>query len=334
MTTKPKTYILPFGAALDKVCSEETMKWIDEHFDAVWNEQNENYTPEQLHQMMEDAEVILTSWGSPKLTEEMLQKADKLRYVGHAAGSVKGFMPRSVFDHNRKVFSGAPRLALSVGEYCMTVLLAMLRRIPQVSKAAQQGGWWEVGPQFIGHELTGATIGIVSASSTARAFLQLLAPFRPNVLLYDPFLSEENALKLGVKLATLEDVMRCSIISIHAPSLQSTENMIHADLIRSIPDGAVLINSSRGLVLDEEALIAELQTGRFYAALDVLRKEAPDPKHPLFRLDNVLITPHIAGSTFECRRALMPEIAQDILRSIQHEPTRYEIYERMWEFLA
>jgi phosphoglycerate dehydrogenase-like enzyme len=334
MSKKAKTYILPSGAALDKVCSDQCHRFIDEHFDAVWNPSEQPYTQEQLSELIGDAEIILSSWGSPSISEEMLKKAPKLRYYGHAAGSTKGFIPREIFSHGVQVFSGAPRLAQSVGEYCLTVLMSLLRRLPQCTKAVHRGEWWGVGKHYLGHELTGNTIGIVSASSTARAFLKLLTPFGMNILVYDPFLSEERALQLGVQRASLEDVMGCPIISIHAPSLPSTVNLIHSELIRSIPDGAILINSSRGAVLDEQALLEELQTGRFYAALDVFQQEPPLPDSPFLKLDNILITPHIAGSTDECFKALMPEIVDDILRSIRGEQTRYEINEGIWDTLA
>lgn len=333
-STKPKAYILPFGAGLDRVCSPEARNFIEENFDAVWNETNASYSKEQLSQIVEDAEIILTSWGSPGITKEMLTNAPRLRYVGHAAGTVKGIVPKEIFGHGVKVFSAAPRIAQSVGEFCLAALMTMLRKIPQNIKAVQRGEWWDFPERHSGRELTGQTVGIVSASSTARYFIQLLAPFRTNILLFDPYLSEENAQKLGVKLASLEEVMSCPIISIHAPSIPATENLIHADLIRSINDGAILINSSRGVVLDEEVLLSELQTGRFYAALDVFKKEPPEKDSPFLQLDNVLVTPHIAGSTRECFQSLLLEVARDIQRSKNEEPTRYEIYERMWEFLA
>lgn len=334
MTDKPKALVLPAGEALDKVCPPECRSLIEERFDAVWNRADRPFTEEELAERIAEAEIVLSSWGSPRITADLLDKAVKLRCFGYAAGSVKSMIPPEALDRGVKVFSAAPRLALSVAEYCLAVLLSLLRRLPQCDRAARQGLWWEVAGLYPGRELTGQTIGIVSASSTARAFIRLLAPFRPNILVYDPYLSEEKALELGVKRAELAEVMRCPIISIHAPSLPSTVGMIHAELIRAIPNGAILINSSRGAVLDEEALVGELRTGRFLAALDVLRQEPPSPNMPLFGLENVLITPHIAGNTEQGRKALMPEIVDDILRSLRGEPTRYEIDRRAWDILA
>lgn len=128
--------------------------------------------------------------------------------------------------------------------------------------------------------------------------------------------------------------MRCPQISIHAPSLPDTVNLIDAELIRSIPDGAVLINSSRGAVLDEKVLLEELRTGRFYAVLDVFQKEPLEADSPFLALENLMITPHIAGSTVECLTSLMPNVVKDIIKSMNGETTNYEIDLKKWDILA
>ncbi|MEF3308485.1 hydroxyacid dehydrogenase [Paenibacillus sp. GYB004] len=328
---KLKTYVLPSKPQLEQVCSARCREWLEEQFNPVWNETDEEYTQEKLMEMIADAEVILTSWGSPVLTGEMLAKAPKLRYIGHAAGTVKKRIPKQAFAQGIGIHSAAPRLAWSVGEYCLSALMTLLRKLPQFEANYRNGGWKL--QDVRGNELIGRTVGIVSASSTGRAFIQLLKPFQVNILLYDPYLSEQKAQELGVRRATLEEVMECPIISIHAPSIPATDNLVHADLIRRIPDGAILINSSRGAVLDEEVLFAELRTGRFYAALDVFTKNpAKDPS--LRWLHNVLLTPHIAGDTVEGHLSLMEEVVADILRKERNEPTRFEVYEHLWEILA
>ncbi|ULL16695.1 hydroxyacid dehydrogenase [Paenibacillus sp. H1-7] len=328
---KMKAYVLPSKPLLEKICSTTCKEWLEEHFIPVWNETNEEYTPEQLMEIMADAEVILTSWGSPSISEEMLKKAPKLRYIGHAAGTVKQRIPKQAFGQGIGIYSAAPRLAWSVGEYCLSALLTLMRKLPQYDTNFRQGGWKL--KHVRGNELFGKTIGIVSASSTGRAFIQLLKPFQVNILVYDPYLSEQRAEELGVRRATLEEVMDCPIISIHAPSIPATDNLVNADLIRRIKDGAILINSSRGAVLDEEVLFAELKTGRFYAALDVFIKN-PSKDSSLRELSNVLVTPHVAGDTVDGHLALMDEIVADILRKERSEPTRFEVQEHLWDILA
>jgi phosphoglycerate dehydrogenase-like enzyme len=328
---KLKAYVLPSKPQLHKVCSTTCREWLEEHFDPVWNESDIEYTQDQLMEMISDAEVILTSWGSPVITEEMLARASKLRYIGHAAGTVKKRVPRQAFAQGIGIYSAAPRLAWSVGEYCLSALMTLLRRFPQYEANIRNGGWKL--DKVRGNELFGRTVGIVSASSTGRAFIQLLQPFQVNILVYDPYLSDQRAQELGVRRASLEEVMDCPIISVHAPSIPATDNLVHAELIRRIRDGAILINSSRGAVLDEDALFSELQTGRFYAALDVFTKQ-PSNDAPLRELSNVLLTPHVAGDTVEGHLALMEGVVADILRKELNEPTQFEVQEHLWDILA
>lgn len=329
---KPLTLVLPPKSRLNEVCSEACMQLLNEHFDPVWNEKGRDYTEEELAAMIGSAEVIVTSWGSPKLSDATLALAPNLQMIAHAAGSLKERIPDETFAKGIRVFSAANRIAASVGEYCLSALMSMLRYIPEFNREVHQGRWREIGLK--GSELTGQTVGIVSASSTARAFLKLLAPFDVQVKLYDPYLTEEKAVELRVTRASLEEVMRCPIISVHAPKLPATYGMINRSLIQMIPDGAIFINSSRADVLDEEALLEELRLGRFYAALDVFAKEPLAVESPFRGLSNVLLTPHIAGATIQGHLSLMQVVVEDMIRSRKQEPTRYEVTERVWATLA
>ncbi|MFC4597346.1 hydroxyacid dehydrogenase [Cohnella hongkongensis] len=324
--------ILPPESMLETVCSAECRKLLEEHFHPVWNTASRDYTQDQLMERIGDADVVLTSWGSPILTEDHLREAKRLKMIGHAAGSLKGKVPDTVFQgRNIRLFSAAPRIALSVGEYCLAVLLNGLWRFPQLHGQVGSGIWRN---GAFGRELRGQTVGIVSASATAKAFIRLLEPFQVQIRIYDPYLTRESAERLGAVQCGLEEIMRCPIISVHAPSIPETKNLLSAEYIRMIPDGAIFINSSRGAVLDEKALVEQLRTGRFFAALDVLEEEPPSPDHPLLGLDNVLLTPHVAGMTVEGCRTLMFEIVQDMIRASEGKPTRYEIGETAWSLMA
>jgi phosphoglycerate dehydrogenase-like enzyme len=330
---KLKAYVLPSQYRLNFVCPSECKQLINENFDVTWNESaKEEYTEQQLEEIISDAEVILTTWKSPGLTDKALAKAAKLRYIGHAAGSVKGRLPRQAFEQGVRVFSAAPLIAQSVGEYCLGAMLAMLRALPRGDAAIRQGKWKDVEPW--GKLLTGKKVGIVSAGSTARVFIQLLQPFRCDIVVYDPYLSNESADKLGVRSSTLEEVMSCPIISVHAPNIPATSGMITAEHLRHIPDGALLVNSSRAGVFRWDDLLAELGTGRFYAAMDVFDKEPVPIESPLIRMDNVFLTPHLAGHTIEGNLSLMPGIVEDILRAERNVGTLLEIKAEQYDILA
>lgn len=330
---KPKALVLPPKSRMDEVCSNRCMNLINEYFEPLWNTTGKDYTEEELGNMLEDAEIMLTSWGSPVLSLENYGKAKKLRYIGHAAGAVKKRLPVEVFANDVRVFSAAPRIALSVAEYCLAGLMTAMRYIHVYNETTRKGNWKIADKK--GRELTGATIGIVSASSTAREFLRLLVPFKANILLYDPYISEERAKRFGCVKASLEEVMKCPIISVHAPVLPSTINMLNKDMLKLIPDGAIFINSSRSLVLDEAALAEELKTGRFTAVLDVFSKEPIRADSPFLEMDNVIVTPHIAGATIEGHLALMEAVVEDMVHAIKGEKTSgYEVDAKMWDLMA
>lgn len=327
-----KTYVLPPESRLADVCSPKCRTMLLEKLDPVWNESGRDYDPAALAGLVGDAEVILTSWGSPHLTEEIVRLAKNLKYVAHAAGTVKFLVPEMIFDRGVRVFSAAQRIAWSVAEYCLAVLLSSLRRVKEFDRETRAGNWKQSG--MVGLELAGKRVGIVSASSTARAFLELLRPFHCEILIYDPFLTEERAAQLGGRTATLDEVMQCEVVSVHAPKLPETEGMITRRHFSLIPDGATFVNSSRGSVLDEAALVDELRSGRIRAALDVYASEPVPKEHPLAGLDNVLITPHVAGHAEEGHRALMEAVVTDIVSAESGRTTRYEVTKAVWKTIA
>ncbi|MDB5084259.1 MAG: hypothetical protein JWN30_1145 [Bacilli bacterium] len=329
---KFKTLVLSSESRLAEVCTTRCRELLAEVCEPVWNTTGREYTQEEVADLIADTDILLTSWGSPNLNDQILSRATQLKAVAHAAGSVKRLVPRTIFERDIAVFSAAPRIAWSVGEYCLTALLTLMNRLHQFDATIRAGGWKT--PGLSRHELFGRTVGIVSASSTARAFIKLLTPFNCKIHVYDPYLSDEAAEQLGVTKAGLQEIMQCEIISIHAPSIPATENLITDDLLRLIPAGAIFINSSRAAVLNEESLIAELQTGRFVAALDVFIKEPLLPDHPFRTMDNVLLSPHMAGNTIEMRQSLMEEALRDALRYLNGEQPKYLVNQKMWDILA
>lgn len=305
---KPRVVVAPGKQRLDDVCSPECRGLIERHFDPIYNGGTELRRPE-LADQLQTASVLLTSWGSPELDEETLCAAPDLVAIGHAAGSVKRLVPRSAFERTG-IFSAAPRIAESVAEYCLAAALTLLRRLPSFDAEMRTGRWR--GQPLRGRELTGARIGLVGASSTARAFLRLLAPFRVSVAVYDPYLSDERAVLLDVQKSTLDTVMSRPIVSVHVPASPETEGMIGGAELARMPDGAILINSARGATVDQEALFDELSTGRILAALDVFAGEPPDLPRHIRAAPNVLLSPHVAGNTVEGHQALMEYVVRDI----------------------
>ncbi|WP_329457868.1 hydroxyacid dehydrogenase [Streptomyces sp. NBC_01497] len=292
------------------VCGPDARRLIEEHFDVTWAEQEMSARERAAGELTWDVvarlaagrDVLLTSWGTPHLDSSLWADGGGPRVVAHAAGTVKKLLDREVLDRGVTVFSAAGRIAWSVGEYCLASMLTLARRLPRLDAALRTGGW--KAPALRGHELAGARVGLLGASSTARALITLLKPFRCDVVVYDPYLGAERAAALGVRTAPLAEVLRSPFVSLHVPNLPETEGLVDRGLIESIPDGAVVVNSARGPAVDQAALLEHALAGRLLAALDVY-----DPEPPRFGADvlgcpNLLLTPHIAGDTAEGHLAL------------------------------
>ena len=330
---KIKALVLPSAKQLEKVCLPDVRELIDSYFDACFNLTGTDYTKEEQDALIGDAEVLLTTWGSPVLDAESLAKAPNLKYIGHAAGTVKARLPFEAFGRGVRVFSAATRIAESVADWCLAAMMSMLRRFPALDASMHRGGEWS-GDAELGKELAWTKIGIVSLSSTARALLPMLAPFRCDILAFDPYVTDAQAAELGVRLGTLEDVMARPLVSSHLPKLPATNGMISREQLARIPDGGIFINSSRSSVLDEGALIDELSSGRISAALDVYDTEPLPEDNPLRRLPNVLLTPHIAGATAQSYTSLMRCVVENIINAIEGRPVKYEVDPARWEILA
>jgi phosphoglycerate dehydrogenase-like enzyme len=232
--------------------------------------------------------------------------------MAHAAGSVKRFVSDAVWARGIQVTSAAPALARDVAETTLGLIIVGAKRILPLGQHVREGGW-RASPAWPSRELSSSVIGLVGASNVGRHVIDLLRPFRTTVLLYDPFVTAEEAARLGVTKVDLPElVRRADIVSLHAPAVPATHHMLSRELLQQMKDDAVLINTARGALIDEPALIDELRKGRFSAFLDVTDPEPPAADSPLRRLPNVVVTPHLAGCITDCSR--MGEMAVEELR--------------------
>jgi phosphoglycerate dehydrogenase-like enzyme len=245
-------------------------------------------------------EVLITGWGCPRLDAAALDAAPKLRAVLHAAGSVKGFTTPEMWRRGILVSSAAAANALPVAEYTLAMILltgkdalAHLRQ-PRDRRDLPCG---DVVPGVPGIGNHGRRVGVVGASRVGRRLLELLRPYDLAVTLADPYVDAAEATRLGVPLLPLDELLRTSdIVTLHAPHTPATRHLIGARELASMPDGSVLVNTARGALVDHDALIAELRTGRLRAVLDVTDPEPLPADSPLLDLPNAFVTPHLAGS--------------------------------------
>jgi len=321
-----KILFLPRTGLAADILSDRARATLDSLGDVVWNEMDRDYTAEELAEMLPGAEAVVTSWGSPVFTPELVEVADSLRIVGHAAGSVKRLMAKEGYDRGIVVLSAAAVIADSVAEYTLWAMLSMQRDLHPYEHLMKVERGWKSAHQSYAHELYFKKVGIVSASMVGRRVIRLLQPFNCDITVYDPYLSESASQELGVRRVSLDELFSSSdIVSVHAPTTPETEKMIGARHFKALRDGSLFINTARAWVLDSAALLAELQTGRIRAVLDVFDVEPLPADDPLRDLDNVFITPHVSGHTNESRARLVEAIADDFKRFFEGETPKLAV---------
>jgi phosphoglycerate dehydrogenase-like enzyme len=243
-----------------------------------------------------EADVLFATWGMPKLDDEFLAATPRLKAVFYAAGSVKGFATPESYKRGILISSAWQANAIPVAEYSHATILLGLTGFWSSQRLARTGKFsHQHFPVAGGFH---SNVGLVSLGAIGRLVAGHLAKHEINILAYDPYATPAAAASLGVTLVSLEELFAKShVVSIHTPWLPETEKMINAPLLRSMPEAATLINTSRGAVIDEADLcevLAERQD--ITAILDVTHPEPPLPDSPLRTLENVILTPHIAGS--------------------------------------
>jgi phosphoglycerate dehydrogenase-like enzyme len=273
-------------AALREVCDLAPLPVLDD------------FSTDRAREVLEDVEVLVTGWGCPPVDAAVLDAAPKLRAIVHTAGSVRGHVTQECWDRGIEVSSAAAANALPVAEYTIAMILLSgkqaLERARDLRATGSRDDWLGTSRQIGNY---GRTVGILSASLIGRRVIELLRPFDVEVLLHDPFVSDDDAAALGVVAVSLSELFaRSDVVSVHTPLLPTTRGLVSRQLIGSMRPDAVLINTARGAVIDQDALTDAARAGHIRAILDVTDPEVLPPGHPLWDCDSVLITPHLAGS--------------------------------------
>jgi phosphoglycerate dehydrogenase-like enzyme len=283
------------------------------------------------------ADVLLTGWGCPRIDADVLARAPRLRFVAHTGSSIKPLVSDALWERGIMVSSAAAANAIPVAEFALAAILlanksAFATREDYRARRAPLRHPWTA-PGETGN--FGAIVGIVGASRTGRHLLRLLLPFSIQALVYDPIARAEEIESLGARLVSLDELASSAdILSIHAPSLPQTRHLIDRRILARLRNGATIVNTARGDVVDQAALEDELASGRLSAVLDVTDPE-PAPSHSrLFDLPNVFLTPHIAGAAGHETRRLADLAIADIDRFSKGEPVHGQITADMLSFIG
>jgi phosphoglycerate dehydrogenase-like enzyme len=290
-----------------------------------FNEEERNWTSEELAQRIGGYDAVITGWGTPIFTEPVMAAANQLRLIAHSAGSIKKMLPPHVFDSDVQVTHAAVAIAPAVAEMTMLLILLSLRQVHMQDRKLKAGVPWREA-QFMGQELAGQRVGVVGAGYTGRCVIRLLRGWGAEVWVADPYLDAERAAQLEVTKVTLDELFaNCAIVTVQAPPTDETFRMIKARHLAALPDGAIFVNTARSHTIDYDALLTELQSGRIQAALDVFDEEPLPPDSPFLQLENVIVTPHTAGASRQARFRQGTVIVEELERFFQGESPRYAV---------
>lgn len=291
-------------------------------------------TYEDLGSDTAEVEVLITSWGCPRFRADVVDRFPRLRLIAHLAGSVKGFIDEETWRRGIQVTNAVAAQAIPVAEFTLATILLANKRVFQLHDAYRHQRmlpddsplwkpWRGRGVEMGNYR---KQIGIVGASSVGRKVIELARPLDLTLLVYDPYLTEAEAAALGaVKAGLAELLSRSDVVTLHAPLLAQTRGMIGAGELALMKDGATLINTARGGLVDQRALTLELANRRLFALLDTTQPEDLPPDSPLFELDNVILTPHIAGAQGREGERLADLVADELERFARGEALHHAV---------
>ncbi len=331
---------IAFAAAADKtkfVFDAEALSRLEACCDIVREEPLSEFSSTSSQAVLAQIDVLITGWGCPKIAPEVIKAAPRLRLIAHSAGSVKLIIDQAVYAAGITVTNAADANAVPVAEFTLAMIILANKRMFEMRDRYRaernRANSTAMMDEPIGNYHR--TVGLVGASRIGRKVAGFLTALDVKVLINDPFVQADDPVLAGAELVDLDTLLaRADVVSLHAPLLPETRGMIGADQLRLMRDGTTFINTARGALVDEAALIAELQTGRIHAVIDVTDPEVPVPNSPLYDLPNVFLTPHVAGAIGRERLRLGELVVDEIERFIGGRPLEYAVKPALLERLA
>ena len=296
------------------------------HGEVVFNKGGNE--PETIKKVMKDADIVITSWGTPHLTKEYLDEAPNLRLILHAAGTVAPIVDDEIWRRGIRVICAGIAIARGVAETTLGLMISASKDFYRFNEMVHAGGWGEGKMQTV-VDLVDITIGVIGAGMTGKLLIDLLKMYEVDIVVYDPYVTEETCREMGVRKVGFEELMRTSdIVTLHASAIEETRHMINAETLGWMKKDAGFINTSRGMLVDEKALYEHMAKGNLrFACLDVTDPEPPVFDNQLRRLKNVIFLPHIAGVVNNG----LARIGRHIIRELElweaGEPAIHEITE-------
>jgi len=286
----------------------------------------------ELASIIRQYDVLLTMWDNIPIPAELAEDNGRLRYICNITGSLKAWIPPEIIASEKITVSNWGDLpANCVAEGAFTLLLAMLKSLPSYVINIRRGHW-DLPFVHKNGSLDGLRLGMYGVGVIGRRFIEMCRPFNPVIYIYDPYINElpESCIRAN----SLEELFDASqALSIHAALSPETYKSITAELLARLPDDAIIINTARGGIFDQQALFNELESGRLRAGLDVLDEEGElydslSPEHPARHWENCLLTAHSIsidhwGRDAYSYEAMYDRALENITRFSRGEPVKY-----------
>ncbi len=280
--------------------------------------------PEELIRIIPEYDALIVRSGT-KVTAEVLEAGKRLKVVGRAGVGVDNIDIPAATSLGIVVANAPTGNIVAAAEHTIGLMFALARNIPQAYVSLRNGEWKR--RRFVGTELRRKVLGTVGLGRVATEVTRRAQGLGMRVLAYDPYVSPEQAERLGVTLLPLNDLLgSADFVTVHVPLTQTTRGLIGRDEFRRMKPTAFVLNVARGGVVDEEALIEALDEGAIAgAALDVFSQEPPPPDSPLLRHPKIIVTPHLGGSTVEAQEQVARDVAEQVLAVLKGGLARYAV---------
>ncbi|MGH9671977.1 MAG: phosphoglycerate dehydrogenase [Bryobacteraceae bacterium] len=272
--------------------------------------------PREFIGHLADAEAVVVR-GGVKITRDLMQQAPKLRLIGRAGVGVDNVDLEAATELGILVMNTPGGNSVAVAEHALALMLSLARAVPQAN-ASMHAGRWEK-KKFVGNELRGKTLGVLGLGSIGREVVLRARAFEMRIMACDPYVPAQRASDLHVELADLATVLASSdYLSLHLALTPETEGLLSREIFARMKPGVRIINCARGELIDTAALAEAIAEGRVAgAALDVFPQEPPPAGDPLLKLDNVIATPHIGGSTEEAQETVGLRIVEQVVEYLR-----------------
>lgn len=270
-----------------------------------------NLPPEQLKEKIKQFDAVIVR-SATKISADIMETAVRLRVIGRAGVGVDNIDVKAATQRGIVVMNAPDGNTITTAEHTIALLVSLSRNIAQAHQLTQQGKWDK--KSFVGVELNGKTLGVIGLGRIGKHVSSIAKGFGMNVCGYDPFISESNARESGIALESLENLLQKSdFITIHTPVTDETRGIIGPSAFAAMKDGVRIVNCARGGLINEDALINAIKSGKVAgAALDVFETEPLPPDSPLLNNPKIVTTPHLGASTKEAQEGVASIVAEQI----------------------